>query len=1236
MSGGRSTASDFEIASHGRDDVDPLTVRQFYGRDGPPSEPQWGRLGRTITMVESQIEADRPKTEKDNTKLGTFSGVFIPTTLNVLSILMFLRFGFIIGQAGILGVLALLLLSFTIDLLTVLSISAISTNGTVRGGGAYYMISRSLGPEFGGSIGVVFYIGQILNTGLNVVGFFEPVISFFGQESGTVANILPESVYWKFFYATILLLVCTAMCTIGSSFFSKSGNVLLVFLLVSIISIPISVLFKAPYSDPLHDGAWYTGLSWSTIKENFLPKFTEGAAGSQVTGKENFQDMFGIFFPATSGIFAGASMSGDLRKPSKSIPKGTLWGLLSTFVLYSVVILSIGCTVSRELLHKDVQIIQSINVNPYLVLLGELSTSLYSSLMGVVGASKLLQAIARDTLLPFTSWFANGTKKGDNPLEAIILTWALTQAILLFDINQIAVFITMAYLMTFVFTNLACFLLKIASAPNFRPSFRFFNSSTAGVGSFACVVTMFVADGASASAMIIVLTMLFLLIHYVSPPKPWGDVSQSLIYHQVRKYLLRLRQDHVKFWRPQILLLVDNPRTSWSLMHFCNHLKKGGLYIIGHVVITKNFHDSYPEIKKQKDAWEKLRTMGNIKGFVQIGAGPDVVWGARNVYIGSGLGGMRPNITVMGFFEKRNCYGDSRSLTSPKNTFPDTVIDIDHLPTDGCRKEPTITVQQWVHIIEDLLTMQANIAIAKGFPKLQFPGDANNTNLEERQGYIDLYPIQMSAHITDEHGKFSALTTNFDTYTLILQMGAILRTVPAWKRNHTLRVIVFVEFAEDLENEKSRIGILLEKLRIKAEVVVLCLSSGQVPAYDTIIHGKPDSSGRVNKLFGAYEWWNELQAVRAELAPRPRRRPSFAGPNVVSGREIKQVMNRRNRRHTLSSLQTMGVSLSIQANHLSRADIQNATSGFYDEFETDVSEENHSSHQSTVVPSDNPSEASSRMASRPSSPLIPDVAPSEQPDYFSGYQFPRPAPAHSSSSATAPYNPHHTRTPSGLSHTVTDPDALKGPFSLERASSTTDIHATTERVKPTRPELVTRPSLMKTLSRTTSVADLTKAMKLKPSFSGLTIPKPRVFDDADNGCRTIMFEEATEKKPKPTPKPAPATSGRVKFDERTPLLSEQPSTSYVSAPKPVSPEEDSYLSFNDLPARAQHIILNDLMRTTSQDSAVIFSTLPPPVLGTHESEADSLDYVESLELWCADLPPIVLLHSQSMTVTTAL
>lgn len=152
FSDGTSTVGAWSSAMNSR-------AGMLYGR--PPGARRQRRRSSVYVPEEDPHEMSNAE---EKPRLGMFSGVYVPTTLNVLSILMFLRFGFLIGQAGILGVLLMLLLSYLINLLTTLSISAIATNGVVRGGGAYYMISRSLGPEFGTSIGVIFYVGQILNT----------------------------------------------------------------------------------------------------------------------------------------------------------------------------------------------------------------------------------------------------------------------------------------------------------------------------------------------------------------------------------------------------------------------------------------------------------------------------------------------------------------------------------------------------------------------------------------------------------------------------------------------------------------------------------------------------------------------------------------------------------------------------------------------------------------------------------------------------------------------------------------------------------------------------------------------------------------------------------------------------------------------------------------------------------------------------------------------------------------
>ena len=184
-----------------------------------------------------------------------------------------------------------------------MSLSAIATNGTVRGGGAYYLISRSLGPEFGGSIGVVFYLGLVLNTGMNAVGLVDCFTQNFGTNSGTLGHFLLEGFWWQYLWGTVILVLCTAICLAGSSIFARASNGLLILLLIATFSIPLSALLMKPFNSPVEQ-VEFTGLSWQTLKDNLAPRLTKGAAGSQLKGRENFQDLFGILFPATGGIFA--------------------------------------------------------------------------------------------------------------------------------------------------------------------------------------------------------------------------------------------------------------------------------------------------------------------------------------------------------------------------------------------------------------------------------------------------------------------------------------------------------------------------------------------------------------------------------------------------------------------------------------------------------------------------------------------------------------------------------------------------------------------------------------------------------------------------------------------------------------------------------------------------------------------------------------------------------------------
>jgi solute carrier family 12 (potassium/chloride transporters), member 9 len=195
--------------------------------------------------------------------------------------------------------------------------------------------------------------------------------------------------------------------------------------------------------------------------------------------------------------------------------------------------------------------------------------------------------------------------------------------------------------------NLACFLLNIGFVLNFRSAFSFFTWQSAFLGSIMSATAMFFVDETYATAASCIFISTFLLIHYLSPPKHWGDVSQNLIYHQVQKYLLRPRPEHIKFWRPNVILLVNNRDRQTQMIKCCNPMKKGSLYILGHVIVTDNFQSGVQDAKPQQSAWTKyIAESSHIKAFMQLALSPSITWGIRNLILSSGLGRMRPNIAV--------------------------------------------------------------------------------------------------------------------------------------------------------------------------------------------------------------------------------------------------------------------------------------------------------------------------------------------------------------------------------------------------------------------------------------------------------------------------------------------------------------------------------------------------------------------------------------------------------------
>lgn len=887
--------------------------------------------------------------------------------------------------------------------------------------------------------------------------------------------------------------------------------------------------------------------------------------------------------------------------------------------------------------------------------------------MGVIGSAKLLQALARDNLLPGFSVFSQGTAKNDEPIYAIIVTYLAAQLTILANINQIASFVTMSYLMTFLITNLACFALKISSAPNFRPSFRYFNWQTAAAGTLISGATMFFVDGFYASSCVAILILLFLLIHLTTPPKSWGDVSQSLIYHQVRKYLLRLRQEHVKYWRPQILLLVNDPRNEYTLIQFCNYMKKGALYILGHVIVSEDFARAAPEATRQQSAWTKFIDHAKVKAFVNITVAPTLEWGIRNIVLGAGLGGMRPNVAVLGFYNLKQTA--TRPLSAEAERTPDSPnlnkshsrktagdytkqnsnIEIDSrsnsnvlLPTDTCKAEDPMSIPSYVGILEDLLLgLRINVAVAKGFSRLNL----SSLKAVERRSYIDLWPIQMSAEIESEGDDCpNILTTNFDTYTLILQLGCILNTIPDWKKSCKLRVAVFVEYESDVEEERDRVKTLLDNLRMKAEVLVFWLANGKLRTYELIVNGlRPNiGNGADQALLDAIEgeeWWQELVEIRENHQrkasrddhhqPKSSRQmtlPSSVQVTQAQHREFRDNANkfeelkasmRRIRRQTIDptgglvslGMRTHRLDPDLIDNHAVQFSSSESSEGSSDDavFSDSEDEELHT-HDIDHAPGSERSTALKADHQRPRRPRLaghlrrrttgPQLSPSH-------HKRSRPNPQ-GTKSLSASCIPQQGRSPR--------PRAWKS----SRGMSSPIMESDPE------PSTYQRGDIQKTLKEVTNTVPPTREPPPSPpKFIADPVPEARVTDEDAPGP-SIMFTASTDRPrqsiyardstPAPPPLQVPAT---------TPAT---PATGYPSS-------HSTPLSFNDLPCRAQHLILNELIRQQSQNTAVVFTTLPSPIKGTCKSEADSLRYLTDLEVLCQNLPPTLLVQSNSMTVT---
>ncbi|XP_051943632.1 solute carrier family 12 member 9-like isoform X1 [Hippocampus zosterae] len=843
----------------------------------------------TSTDPESKDEAanSRPKhagdrggrrfASKSDRKLGVVFGVVIPTLLSMFSVVVFLRIGFIVGQAGLYQTFTMFFVAYIIITMTVFSICAISTNGALDAGGAYYMISRALGPEFGGSIGIMFFFANVCGSALYILGLVEAIMSAFGvpEASESVAvfgashRVLPSGYWWSLLYGTALLLICFFVCLIGAHIYAKAIFVIFVIVTTALASIFGSFFAVDPRMVMLPDSSFmnasaqitanYTGLRVHTLEGNLWASYTvDYTTGTMMS----FATVFAVMFNGCTGIMAGSNMSGDLKNPSFSIPRGTLAAVFTTFVTYNMLSLLAASSCERAILQRDYSFLGAINVWPPLVTVGIYSSAMSAAMSNLIGASRVLYALSKDDLFGGVLALARKTSRSGNPWASVLASWLLVQVVLFAGkLNTIAGIVTIFFLLVYATVNLACLALEWASAPNFRPSFRCFTWHTCSLGILGCLVMMFLINAIYAFASIAFMLLLLMLIHYLGPISNWGYISQALIFHQVRKYLLMLdvRKDHVKFWRPQVLLMVANPRSCVGLITFTNDLKKSGLYVLGHVKLGLLDERPSDPLQSCYDSWLSLVDHLNVKAFVNLTLADSVRHGVQHLLFITGFGGMRPNTLVLGFYDdcppqdhlqEKVILPPDHSLDAvcpnkdpgePPFAFFPNVRDTD--------KPKDIKEEEYVSIINDAIKMGKNVTLARYFSHFKREevlglGKKTKTHQGTAGPFVDIWPLNLLQ--PDIRGYVDVCSL------FLLQLACVLHETRAWSQAR-LRLFLCVEAGGSLrDEEEAKLRRMLKELRMSAQVQTV--DWDQVVALHWLRRGTEKDEGRGEKMDdGRYE-----------------------------------------------------------------------------------------------------------------------------------------------------------------------------------------------------------------------------------------------------------------------------------------------------------------------------------------------------------------------------------------------
>uniref|UniRef100_A0A669DF74 Solute carrier family 12 member 3 n=1 Tax=Oreochromis niloticus TaxID=8128 RepID=A0A669DF74_ORENI len=615
---------------------------------------------RSIGTPSDDLESAAPTDDMTGmVKFGWIRGVLVRCMLNIWGVMLFIRLSWVFGQAGwgdavvvlyksdylhicISGLgIVIIALSCVVTTITGISMSAICTNGVVRGGGAYYMISRSLGPEFGGSIGLIFAFANAVGVSMYVVGFAETVVDLLKEHSAIMVDEMNDIRIIGCITIVLLLGISVA----GMEWEAKAQIILLVILLVAIVNVFVGTVIPATKEKKAQGFFNYRS---KIFLENFTPEFRDG---------ETFFSVFAIFFPAATGILAGANISGDLRDAQAALPKGTLLAILITGLTYLAMALCVAATVVRDATGNSSSIINyttPVICNGSTAVACELGYDFSSCEVEKCkfGLMNNFQALCKDNIYRALHFFAKGHGKNNEPIRGYVLTFIISVAfILIGDLNTIAPIISNFFLASYALINFSCFHASYAKSPGWRPAYKYYNMWTSLLGALLCCVVMFVINWWAA---LLTYGIEFLLYIYVTVKKPdvnWGSSTQAVTFVSAVSNALSLSgvEDHVKNFRPQILVLTGSTRSRPALLDLAHSFSKNyGLCITCEVFVgprSETFEEMNNAMEKNQ-LWLKKKKR---KAFYAAVACDNFREGTESLLQASGLGRMKPNTLMIGF-----------------------------------------------------------------------------------------------------------------------------------------------------------------------------------------------------------------------------------------------------------------------------------------------------------------------------------------------------------------------------------------------------------------------------------------------------------------------------------------------------------------------------------------------------------------------------------------------------------